>query len=72
MERDEILKEILSDSELMNKYNIKEKELETFSTTPSGPYSKKIIEVLSVIINENDNHLNSSMIYKKLKNVHNI
>ena len=56
----------------MNKYNIKEKELETFSTTPSGPYSKKIIEVLSVIINENDNHLNSSMIYKKLKNVHNI
>lgn len=70
MERNQILKEILSDSDLMKKYNIKEKELETLTT--NAPYRKKIIEVLSVIINENDNHLNSSMIYKKLKNVHNI
>ncbi|MCL5127138.1 hypothetical protein [Algibacter sp. L4_22] len=72
MERDRILKEILSDSELMEKYKIKKEELDTLTTTPSGPYSKKIVEVLSVIINENDNHLNNSMIYKKLKNVHNI
>ncbi|SDS17756.1 hypothetical protein SAMN05216503_2222 [Polaribacter sp. KT25b] len=72
MERDQILKEILSDSELMKKYSINKQELDTLTTTPSGPYSKKIIEVLSVIINENDNHLNTTMIYKKLKNVHNI
>lgn len=70
MERDQILKEILSDSELMKKYKIKENELNKVKTSP--PYNKKIIEVLSVIINENDNHLNSSMIYKKLKKVHNI
>jgi hypothetical protein len=70
MERNQILREILSDPELMEKYNIKEEELNKLKA--NAPYSKKIVEVLSVIINENDNHLNSSMIYKKLKNVHNI
>ncbi|MDG1955103.1 MAG: hypothetical protein P8I51_09465 [Polaribacter sp.] len=72
MERDQILREILSDPELMEKYNIKQNELETFTTSPSKPYNKKIVEVLSVIINENDNHLPSSKIYTRLKNVHNI
>lgn len=70
MERNEILKEILSDSEIMEKYNIKKNELDELTT--HAPYTKKIVEVLSVIINENDNHLNSSMIYKKLKKIHNI
>lgn len=70
MERNQILREILSDEEIMEKYGIKEKELDSLTT--NAPYYNKIIEVLSVIINENDNHLNSSMIYKKLKNVHNI
>lgn len=70
MERDKILREILSDSEIMDKYGIKQSELTNMTTTP--PYYKKLVEVLSVIINENDNHLNSSMIYRKLKNVHNI
>ena len=70
MERDQILREILSDPDLMVKYDIKESELENLTT--NAPYSKKIIEVLSVIINENDNHLNTSMIYKKLKIIHNI
>ncbi|WP_431472566.1 hypothetical protein I5168_04710 [Nonlabens sp. SCSIO 43208] len=70
MERNDILKEILSDPDLMEKYDIKEKDLEGLTT--NAPYNKKIIEVLSVIINENDNHLNSSMIYKKIKKVHNI
>lgn len=70
MERNDILKEILSDPDLMEKYDINEKDLEGLTT--NAPYNKKIIEVLSVIINENDNHLNSSMIYKKIKKVHNI
>lgn len=70
MERNDILKEILSDPDLMEKYDIKKKDLEGLTT--NAPYYKKIIEVLSVIINENDNHLNSSMIYKKIKKVHNI
>lgn len=70
MERNQILREILSDEEIMEKYNFKQSELDAITT--NAPYHKKIVEVLSVIINENDNHLNSSMIYKKLKNVHNI
>lgn len=70
MERDQILREILSDPEITDKYNIKEDELNSLTT--HAPYYKKIVEVLSVIINENDNHLNPSMIYRKLKNVHNI
>lgn len=70
MERNQILREILSDPEITEKYNIKKSELDSLTTSP--PYYKKIVEVLSVIINENDNHLNSSMIYKKLKNIHNI
>ncbi|WP_299313268.1 hypothetical protein [uncultured Aquimarina sp.] len=70
MERNDILKEILSDPDLMEKYDIQEKDLKELTTSP--PYNKKIVEVLAVIINENDNHLNSSMIYKKIKKAHNI
>jgi hypothetical protein len=70
MERNNILKEILSDPEIMEKYNIKKGALDELTT--NAPYSKKIVEVLSVIINENDNHLNNSMIYKKIKKIHNI
>ncbi|GAA4273613.1 hypothetical protein U6A24_18415 [Aquimarina gracilis] len=70
MERNNILREILSDPNLMQKYNITESELKELTT--SAPYNKKIVEVLSIIINENDNHLNSSMIYKKIKKAHNI
>jgi hypothetical protein len=70
MERNQILREILSDPDIMEKYHIKKEELESLTT--NSPYSKSIIEVLSLIINENDNHLNSSMIYKKIKKTHNI
>lgn len=70
MGRNEILREILSDPEIMEKYDIKSSELKDLTTNP--PYYKDIVEVLSTIINENDNHLNSSMIYKKIKKIHNI
>lgn len=70
MERNDILREILSDPEIMDKYNINVKELEELTTNP--PYHSNIVEVLSTIINENDNHLSSSMIYKKIKKTHNI
>lgn len=70
MERNNILREILSDPEILEKHDIQEDSLKELTT--NAPYSKKIIEILSVIINENDNHLNSSMIYKKIKKIHNI
>ncbi len=70
MERNQILREILSDPEIIDKYRLRADEINSITT--NAPYSKKIVEVLSIIINENDNHLNSSMIYKKIKNIHNI
>lgn len=68
MDRNQVLKEILSDIELCEKYNINEVE----KLTTNAPYKNKLVEVLSVIINENDNNLGASMIYRKIKNIHNI
>ena len=68
MDRNQILREILNDKDLCEKYNISNVE----RITTNAPYSNKLIEVLSVIINENSNNLSDTMIYKKIKNVHNI
>lgn len=70
MERDEILREILSDPLIMENYNLTAKEIAELKT--NAPYFKKIQEVMAVIINENDNHLSSTMIYTRLKRIHNI
>jgi hypothetical protein len=68
--RDKIIKEILSDKEIMEKYNIRENELNNLTASP--PYFKKIIEVIATIINENDNNLSSNQIYKKIKIIHKV
>ncbi len=68
MDRNKVLKEILTDEELCKKYKIKEVE----KPTTNAPYHNKLVEILSVIINENDNNLSESQIYKKIKNIHNI
>jgi len=68
--RDEILKEILSDKELMDKYDITKKQLEDIK--PFRPGSKTIVDVLSTIINENDNNRSSRQIYSTIKNIHKI
>jgi hypothetical protein len=68
MDRNQVLKEILADKELSEKYKIKEVD----KLTTNAPYNNKLVEVLSVIINENDNNLSDSQIYKKIKNIHNI
>ena len=68
--RDKILKEILSDKELMDKYNITKKQLEDLK--PFRPGSKKIVDVLTTIINENDNKRSSRVIYNSIKNLHKI
>ena len=68
--REDILKEILSDKELMDKYSITKKELEDIK--PFRPGSKKIVDVLSTIINENDNNRSSRQIYYTIKNIHKI
>lgn len=68
--REEILKEILSDKDLLEKYKITEKELNEIK--PFKPGSKKIVNILSTIINENDNNRTSRQIYSTLKNIHKI
>ena len=68
--REDILKEILSDKELMDKYSITKKELEDIK--PFRPGSKTIVDVLSTIINENDNNRSSRQIYSTIKNIHKI
>ncbi|PKG52928.1 hypothetical protein [Olleya sp. 1-3] len=68
--REQILKEILSDKELMVKYDINEKDLDDIK--PFQPGSKKIVDILSTIINENDNNRSSRQIYSTIKNIHKI
>jgi hypothetical protein len=68
MDRNQILREILSDEDLVAKYNVRNPE--TLTTNP--PYNNKLVEVLSVMINDMDNNLSDSQIYRKIKNIHNI
>lgn len=68
MDRNQVLREILSDKEICKKYKVSNVE----KLTTNAPYYNKLVEVLSVIINENDNNLSDTQIYKKLKNIHNI
>jgi hypothetical protein len=68
MDRNQVLREILSDKELCEKYKIK--DISEYATNKNP--NNKLVEVLSVIINENDNNLSDTQIYKKIKNIHNI
>tara|TARA_A100001011_G_scaffold400702_1_gene517740 strand:+ start:2517 stop:2732 length:216 start_codon:yes stop_codon:yes gene_type:complete len=68
--RKDILKEILSDSELMAKYKISQEELNDLQALKPG--SKKIVNILYNIINENDNNRSATQIYKIIKNIHKI
>lgn len=68
--RDDILKEILSDPDLMKKYNISKSEIENIKAY--RPESQKIVDVLATIINENDNDRSARQIYSLIKNLHKI
>lgn len=68
--REDLLKEILKDPEIMGKYDLREKDIHELKT--SAPYKNKLIEVLATIINENDNGRSSRQIYSTIKNIHKI
>lgn len=70
MDRNKILKEILNDKALCEKWKVK--DVDKLNINPVAPYHNKFVEVLAVIINENDNNLSEPMIYKKIKNILNI
>ena len=54
MERDEILREILSDPQIIEEYDLSQSDIADLKANP--PYKHKIADVLGTIINENDNH----------------
>lgn len=68
--RNEILREILSDSDLMEKYKLSKADIAKIKCSP--PHSKKIIEVMAKIINEYDNKRTARQIYSTIKNLHKI
>lgn len=68
--RDELLRQILNDPEIMEKYDLHEKDIRELKT--GAPYKNKLIEVLATIINENDNGRSSRQIYSTIKNIHKI
>ncbi|PVW16407.1 hypothetical protein [Marixanthomonas spongiae] len=68
--RDEILREILSEPDILSKYNLKASEVEKLTTNP--PYFNNAVEILATVINENDNNRTSRQIYPILKNIHKI
>lgn len=68
--RDEMLREILSDPELISKHNLKASDISTLTT--SAPYYNKAVEVLATIINETDNGRTGRQLYPILKNIHKI
>lgn len=68
--RDEMLREILNDPDILAKYNLKEKDVNELKS--SAPYYDKIVEVLATIINEKDNGRTGRQIYPVIKNIHKI
>ena len=69
--RDNILREILSDEELKSKYSLSNKFVGEVTCSP--PYhEKKLVEIMATIINENDNKRSSRQIYSIIKNIHKI
>jgi len=68
--RDAMLKEILSDPELMEKYDLRQVDIDKIKCNP--PYSRKIIEVMATIISEMDNSRTARQIYPIIKNIHKI
>lgn len=68
--RDDILKEVLSDPDLMQKYDLRQVDIEKVRCAP--PYSKKIIEVMATMIIELDNSRTARQIYSTIKNIHKI
>jgi len=71
MTKNELIKEILSDSVIKEKYNISDSDLENING--DSRYQKKAVLVIKSMIDDNENHINSATkSYNKLKNILNI
>ena len=70
MTNTELIKEILSDSVIVEKYNIKKSDLDNINGDPR--YQKDIIKVVKNIIDDNTNHITDRVSYNKIKNILNL
>ena len=71
MNNSELLKEILKDPHLNEKYDITYKYIEN-SSDGDPRFKKEIIQLIKDIIADNDNHLSATKSYNKMKNLLNI
>jgi len=70
MTNTELIKEILSDSAIREKYNISKSDLNDIDG--DARYQKEIILLVKAIITDNANHLSATISYNKIKNILNI
>lgn len=70
MTNTELIKEILSDPNIKEKYNISESDLNGIKG--DARYQKEIVQLIKEIVNDNDNHITATKSYNKLKNILNI
>lgn len=71
MTKNDLIREILSDSTIKEKYNISDSDLD--SINGDARYQKKVVQVIKSMIDDNENHINSTTkSYNKLKNILNI
>lgn len=63
----ELLKEVLNEPMLRQKYNIPEEELKKVSFDTTSPYP--IIEVLKTIIQQKSENVSDTNVYKNIKNL---
>jgi actin-related protein len=70
MTNTELISEILSDSDIKEKYNISESDLNNING--DARYQKEIVQIIKEIVSDNDNHISATKSYNKLKNILNI
>jgi hypothetical protein len=70
MTNTELIKEILSDLVIREKYDISEADLNNIDGDTR--YQKEVVLLVKEIVTDNANHLSSTISYNKIKNILNI
>lgn len=70
MNNTELIKEILSDLLLKEKFRISKSDLDGLNG--DSRYQKQVVQVVKEIVADNENHITATKSYNKLKNILNI
>lgn len=70
MTNTELIKEILSETLIKEKYNVSESDIENING--DARYQKDIVKVLISIIDDHSNHITERVAYNKIKNILNL